>query len=577
MKFRYTVFLFRCSKCGNSVERRGINVSDSMLCTKCKREKTNLERYGVKNNTWIPSVRKKIEKHFIEKYGSKSNLSSKKNQELVKRTMMERYGVDNPMRSKEIKERLADTNKKKYGVTNVFASGDIKKKIRETNLKKYGVENAATARSVIEKARKTNVERYGVPFTFQSESVKGKIKNTMLRKYGVDHPAKSKEIHLKQFSNKRESNGGFMSGSERKFAELLAGKKIQYEYEFFHNGHNWDFKVGDVLVEIDGEYTHGFLSDTDGKHVQGRLDYERPKLAKPYKLLLIDSMNVDDGIDELVWMIGASIDDYINKIVDSIPVEFPYPSYSDVRMKRDWEHLKSYAWNPGQWFCMSVIGNFHRSIWSVSVDGNKSPVEVWRDKDLLRKCVESRFIYKNHLSSSSIVDGFKICSFAPKVSVFNPSAAKHLVEMYLQDFDEVFDPFSGFSSVMLGTCACGKRYVGQNVSENAAEESRKIIEYLDIDAVVSCVDSTKTVGVHDCLFTRLPNLSNKTCGIGADNTTCDWLIDLCVKNYKCQKYVFVVDKTDKYADKIDFVINDNGHILTSKEHVIVIDGSKKTK
>ena len=78
------------------------------------------------------------------------------------------------------------------------------------------------------------------------------------------------EIYRKSCSHIKSENDGFLSRSEKKFAEMLNNRKIPFIYDFLYNKKHWDFLVNsEILVEIDGEYNHGLLSDSDGINVKG--------------------------------------------------------------------------------------------------------------------------------------------------------------------------------------------------------------------------------------------------------------------------------------------------------------------
>lgn len=62
------------------------------------------------------------------------------------------------------------------------------------------------------------------------------------------------EIYRKSRSHIKSENDGFLSRSEKKFAEMLNNRKIPFIYDFLHNKKHWDFLVNsEILVEIDGE------------------------------------------------------------------------------------------------------------------------------------------------------------------------------------------------------------------------------------------------------------------------------------------------------------------------------------
>jgi len=271
-------------------------------------------------------------------------------------------------------------------------------------------------------------------------------------------------------------------------------------------------------------------------------------------------------------------EEWIAGVIASLPKEFPYPTYDDVRLAKDWKKLQAFTFNKDSRLGASLIRRFHRSIWSARVRGLPSPKEAWNDKRLLEKCVRNRFIYSSSLSSHAIANGFNVCKLAPKVSVFNPALAKHLVERYLMDFNEVFDPFSGFSGRMLGTCALGKRYVGRDLDPEHVEESNEIIEFLNskadasIDAEISLADVlVSPKETHECLFTCPPYSDKESWGKKTRTASCDEWIDICLEKFSCKTYLFVVDDTKKYADRVVYEIKNRSYLGENTEKVVLIE------
>jgi hypothetical protein len=53
--------------------------------------------------------------------------------------------------------------------------------------------------------------------------------------------------------------------------------------------------------------------------------------------------------------------------------------------------------------------------------------------------------------------------------------------------------------------------------------------------------------------------------------SCDEWIDLCLEKHKCKKYLFVVDKTEKYKNNIVEIIENKSHFGSNNEYVILIE------
>ena len=496
----------------------------------------------------------------LERYGSENYNNKEKNQ----RTKLERYGdafFTNIEKGRKTKET-------RYGDANYNNTA----KNKTTCLERYGYERASQAPEVKEKQRNTVMERYGVSSPMQCEKIKQHYMQNYIEKNGVPWPLQNREVR-KQFNFSKETS------NEKTIEEFLKNRGFNYEYRYVCNGKEFDFAVFDkdsnlsILIESDGEYFHGLLSDCNGKTVRGDTDCARfQKVPEGVKLIVADATRKrEDVFQEILRVFNLDYDSWVNEIVESLPESFPYPNYSDSRMLKDWEHLKTYTYNPYQKLAMSIVRNFHKSIYSAHVYGKPSPLEAWSDKELLRKCVENRFIYSNNLSSHAIADGFNVCKLAPKVSVFNPSLAKYLITKYLGDCEEIFDPFSGFSGRMLGACAAGKRYIGQDIDKVHIEESQKIIELLSLNASVVCKDVLCSSGAYECLFTCSPYNNKEQWN---DETSiiksCDEWIDECLKRFDCKEYLFVVDEVDKYSNYVVEELPNQSLFGKSREKVVLI-------
>ena len=214
-----------------------LNRSDEdKIKSKQKREQTCLNKYGVKHNWQKPEIKEKVKQNSLEKYGTTNPMNGLK----AKQTKLERYGNENY------------NNRKKYKETWNNKSNDEKQHIRE-------------------KTQATCIIRYGGPSPFSSENVKNKFKNNFKTKYGYDSPFKTPEIQEKIKNTNmqkygvpwncmteqcKNSQGGIISQVNKRFAKLLEINNIKFEQEYALENKLYDFKVGNVLIEINPTYTH---------------------------------------------------------------------------------------------------------------------------------------------------------------------------------------------------------------------------------------------------------------------------------------------------------------------------------
>ena len=490
------------------------------------------------------------------------------NLEKHKQTCLERYGKeDYTNHSKSEETKLA-----KYGDPNYC--NPLKNK--QTCLERYGVESVTYLQSMKDKSKATSILKYGVDHPMKSKVVKENFKSSMMKYYGVEFPSQNREIHKKILSSQK------MTSPEKKINEFLSNNGFEYQYQYECNGKCFDFAIFkdnelSILVEVDGEYFHGLLSDCDGKLVRGDKDCERfSKCPEGVKLIVCDSLKVEDCFSEILRVFDIDYEKWIQEIVDSLPKEFPYYEYSEERMRKDYEKLCAYKdIKKNSRLGDSIISNFHKSIYDAHISTKPSPKEAWNNRELLEKCVRNRFIYSSNLSSHSILQGFNVCKIAPKVSVFSAPLARRLIQAYLDKYNQIFDPFSGFSGRMLGACSLDKAYIGQDINKDHLEESKQIAEFLGLKNVSLKVQNIleDTKKEYECLFTCPPYGGKEHWNIKNDliEKTCDEWIDECLNRFKCKTYLFVVDETEKYKDYIVEEISNNSHFGNNKEYVIKID------
>ena len=485
-----------------------------------------------------------------------------------KATCLDKFGTESYMASADFKQKAEQTNLSTCGCKNAGGSAESIAKIKATKLANHGSENYNN----IEQMRATKLVKYNNEWYSNREQAL----QTLATKYNVNEPIVT-PFCIPEISKKALSHASNMTKPEKKLNEFLTNRKFNFQYGYECNGKNFDFAIFNnenklqILIEIDGLYYHGLTEDSNGKHVRGDTDHERfNKVPEGVKFIVCDENKLEKCFSEILKVYDIDYNEWLNTILQNMPVKFPYPVYDDKRLLTDWNHLQQWDWNPHSRVGISIVNNYHKHIWQSKVGNNLSPVECWQNKELLMQAIKNRVIYSSTLSSQAIAAGFNICKIAPKVSVFNPMLAKHIVKSYLSDCETVFDPFSGFSGRMLGACACGKNYIGQDINEIHVKESNEIINKLKLNAVISQKDIFESAGEYDCLFTCSPYGLKEIWNEHETNKSCDEWIDECLQRFKCKRYVFVVDKTEKYKDKIVEEISNKSHFGNNAEYVIVL-------
>lgn len=206
---------------------------------------TNLERYGVENVSQTRENIQKIKSTKEKRYGN----ANYNNSEKIRQTCLERYGTPSASGSEEIKRKVEATNLERYGVVNQFQRVDY---IKECCENKYGSLDKFYSHQAI-KREESLLSKYGVKNPAQMSSSKLKIKTAIAKtcreRYGVDYATLLPQTRY---------HGGFSanSGPNIKFAELLRLNNIEFEQEFVIERYSYDFKVGNILIEVNPTATH---------------------------------------------------------------------------------------------------------------------------------------------------------------------------------------------------------------------------------------------------------------------------------------------------------------------------------
>jgi len=251
----------------------------------------------------------------------------------------------------------------------------------------------------------------------------------------------------------------------------------------------------------------------------------------------------------------------------------------------------------------NIIKRFHVSMNMAHVHNQLSPLDGWNE--IKNNKEKFRVFYRNrlrcsdwfkekdnvlHLIKGEVPEfiygiGLSTSRISQNVTFFKPDLTKYLITKYCDDVVNVFDPFSGYSGRMLGTLALGKNYYGRDLCEYSVNESKEIYEFIKpllneyykdkniiCDLKIEDATTNKEIG-YDCLLTCPPYEDIESWpGVDSEIKNCDEWIDICLDNYDCKKYIFVVDnKIEKYKDYIKEELNNTSHFGNNKEYIIVIE------
>ena len=251
-----------------------------------------------------------------------------------------------------------------------------------------------------------------------------------------------------------------------------------------------------------------------------------------------------------------------------------------------------------------IIIKYHTSMKYANRKGCLSPYDYWQklktDKELFKTFYENRLRCSDwfnekqganfhYLSEGYVPEfiygiGLSTSRKAPLVSYFKPFLAKNIIYKYLNEFDTIFDPCSGYSGRMLGAIGCGKNYIGQDLSDLTINESKNIYNTLIKEKVITLtvdlsVKDSLSVDNKDkeypCLFTCTPYSDieswNSSTGLITSKMSCDDWITQLINIYRCKRYVFVVDNTiEKYRNNIVEELENTSHFGKNKEYIVIL-------
>lgn len=600
-------------------ERYGVDNGGQSDQAKQKQIETNRKRFGVDWYRQTEECDGRIRQTLKSKYGDEVYFRTQDYHDKVHQTSLSKYGVDHFTQSGVVKQHMRESILAKYGVTCVLQTEESRRRLIESNRRKYGVDYLFSNSGILAKSHRTMQSRYGVNHGFQSRNIQESAKTEMERKYGSRHAGQvesirqkiiatsklderkekyersmiakygvSNPMHSIQLRSKNAKNRKNCSNLEIRLHHMLENYGIEYETEYVltHNGHTHSFDVYlpkyRLLIEVDGSYYHAYDEDPDGKRC--RDDYEDvrlhcvPKDHMYFVLVESDFERELRRLQKVLVSLDEGIFEYDSEIFNWCrTVGFPYYDYSDEYLRNQFIRLIKYnidEYRPGCEIGISLVNQFHRSIFDCHVGNHVSVRSAWEDDILLKKVIANRLVYQNNVMPSKVLAGFNISKVAPKVSVFNPVLAKYLTEKYLIEYDTVFDPFSGFSGRLLGVVSTGKQYIGQDLNSTVIQESQNLIEFLGLNPLECFVNQRNlfdSSGTFPCLLTCPPYGSKEIYNDEHTFMSCDEWITECLSRFDCERYVFVVDESIKYKHNIVEEIRCKSHFRRSPEYVILID------
>lgn len=621
-RFRYVDDAFRKSQ-SEKTKQQMANMSDEQKQERAKKiSKTSKQMWERWNNT--PSKKKHISDMARKRYYSMSDEKKSKMREAhkkwwdkqsdetkaqlnknyvkwwnglsdeEKKTIIEkskRWRILEPERFNEIKEKHS-----KFMKTRWEKMSDEEKKSTTAGLKAFYEKMTPEERLEYRRLIQSEVQ---ASISDEERAMRTLERIRRLNEWRTSLPKEQLESMMRKILNGNNKRNTLTEKFERYFKDSIISKSYHYTKEYFCSAndvsHSWDYAIFNendqlqMVIDLDGAFYHGDLTDYDGAHSREEYD-EKRLLSVPsgIKYHIIYEKKFTKSFELMIQKLMLDYDDFIEDQFNQCRslLDIPYPHYTPVELVRSYEHLRKMKTDDKYHKTLSmnnregdrIINHFHHSIYLAKRKTSKlSPREAWNDDDLLRKIIRNRIIYINKINPNKILQGFNISNVAQKVSVFSAARAKMIIAKYLSEFDEIFDPFSGFSGRMIGAVSLDKKYIGQDISKIHIEESKKIISFLikygySPEVYLSKKDINSSYGEYPCLFT-CPPYSDKEqwFDVPVSKNTCDDWIDICLAHFKCKRYVFIVDHTDKYQSNIVIPIINKSHMNMNEEYLVIID------
>lgn len=535
------------------------------------RKQTCLEKYGTTSTFKSKDVQEKIKQTNLKRYGNISPISTKDVQKRRKQTCLEKYGVSHPWASEDVKQARKNKLLETYNVDNVSQLESVKDKKKQTSLEHFGAEHHLQSPEFVNEYRNVNNEKFGVDFPFLKPEAIVKRKQTCLEKYGSENPSTSEIVKKRKEATCLEHYGVKYYAQSK---EASKNRRQLYNYD----GQNFDSKpelafyiwckdhgknisrnvegIKYTVPEDDREHYYfpdfnvdGELYEIKGNQFltkegtwQNPFDSTSDTLYEAkHKCAIDNGVKILYGNDYrfyIDYVDRTYTKDFLNLFKLNLP--FPYVN-ADFSNKTD----------------LGILQYFHKSIYDANKFNKPSPRQAWEDKELVRKVALNRLKYVKSCTPNDIRQGFSVTRLAPKISIFRPKLAEDLIKKYLNDFSEIVDPFSGFSGRLLGAVNCHKRYFGRDIHPDHVKESNEILAYKNLNTDDYCIiveDLLKKQNTEsfECLFTCPPYGAKEHWNKDNDEIekTCDEWIDICLSKYNCKRYLFVVDETEKYKDKV---------------------------
>lgn len=601
-------------------------------------------KYKVGCEEHVEQIRmKNVQNSMMKKYGFITPGRSKEVWKKIRQTNLERYGVEFPLQNEKIHAKTIETG----NLNGSYIIGS--KKGKETKKELYGDENYNNSKQISEtkinqseyikndiqkKCYYTKKQNHSFSISKPENSLYTKLverfKNVKNQYRSILYPFAC-DYYLPEFDLYIEYQGFKCHGKHPFNPNNPEDLKIVEKWEQKAKEINWKGQKKNLYKNFIQIWTvdDPLKRKTAKDNSLNFLEIFPRDFHNNYKLIIkyIEKMtlqNTEHSVKskmELTKKYGKTMTNCTREYSQAIVEKY---------WEREWEKIKQVDFPSNREFpitedqCLREIKTLYREDKSnksrsstvlfchdnsrkkANVIGCLSPYEYWQklktDSELFKKFYENRlrcsdwfkekqgqnrhFLDEGYVPMFIYSIGLTTSRKAPLVSYFKPSLAKNLIKTYLNDFETVFDPCSGYSGRLIGALCADKNYIGQDINDLVVEESQNVYKLIQKalsnpkNCDVQVKDSLACKGKYECLLTCPPYGSGKKTievwenskgeKIVSTYSCTDWVFKF-LENYECDKYVFVVDDDgDKtFKDYVADELINTSHFGNNKELVLV--------
>jgi hypothetical protein len=420
-------------------------------------EKSMMKKYGVKNPMELKQCRDKIAQSKLERYNNPTYNNMDKN----KQTKLERYGDEKYQNIEKIKE----TNQLKYGANSYTASEIGKKKIKKSNLEKYGVEYPSQLESTKEKIKQTNLIHCGYTSNlldpaFRKEHNKktSLIEKEICRIIGAEHKffINHREFDMIKGNDIFEIDCDFHHPSKLINLSFIPINSVVNDFvkmkDALQAGYNlWKIHISNIpeIVTVNSLKSHSYIPDYS-------IDYNQKIILAKY----FNNYKQKHGEKKLAKYIPL-----LRKFIKTFQPELPKLPCKE-NLKEVISKIHNYDLskmiiddtkfsNNGSTMGNNYLKSHFNSFWNSNFNGNKTPVEAWKDDKIMYDVIKYRIGLNNSnetfdFSLANLVRGLSARRII--ISFFKPLLASSIYYKLLGDSPTpvVFDPCCGFGGRLLG-------------------------------------------------------------------------------------------------------------------------------